>query len=170
MSGQGGEQRASTSKCARTSKGARLRRGEHVLEEEEGSKECEEELGDMFNVANFKLIFVWNLASEAVEFSPEKKKKLHRQRKLSLHQLRKERHIGSKSRESPSPEDERGVNVDQVGFGWQHAAPGHQWKNDHKALSKSPWGAGLVNMDIGSGNRSAQHNLQIPAHTHLQPS
>eukprot|EP00983_Pelagomonas_calceolata_P117213 1160392-Pelagomonas_calceolata.AAC.7 len=34
------------------------------------------------------------------------------QRKLSLHQLRKERHIGSKSRESPPPEDERGV-VDQ---------------------------------------------------------
>eukprot|EP00983_Pelagomonas_calceolata_P054145 1143588-Pelagomonas_calceolata.AAC.1 len=33
----------------------------------------------------------------------------NRQRKLSLHQLRKERHIGSKSRESPSPEDERGV-------------------------------------------------------------
>eukprot|EP00983_Pelagomonas_calceolata_P118758 1160534-Pelagomonas_calceolata.AAC.27 len=43
----------------------------------------------------------------------KKKEKLRRQRKLSLHQLRKERHIGSKSRESPSPEDERGVNVDQ---------------------------------------------------------
>eukprot|EP00983_Pelagomonas_calceolata_P051777 1142562-Pelagomonas_calceolata.AAC.2 len=57
---------------------------------------------------------------------PERKrKKLRRQRKLSLHQLRKERHIGSKSHESPSPEDERGVNEDQVGF-WQHAAPGHQ--------------------------------------------
>eukprot|EP00983_Pelagomonas_calceolata_P002577 86090-Pelagomonas_calceolata.AAC.1 len=34
-----------------------------------------------------------------------------------------------------------------------------------KALSKSPWGAGLVKMDIGSGDRAAQHNLQIPAHT-----
>eukprot|EP00983_Pelagomonas_calceolata_P052915 1143068-Pelagomonas_calceolata.AAC.1 len=33
-----------------------------------------------------------------------------------------------------------------------------------KALSKSPWGAGLVNMDIGCGDRLAQHNLQIPAH------
>eukprot|EP00983_Pelagomonas_calceolata_P011108 357886-Pelagomonas_calceolata.AAC.1 len=33
-----------------------------------------------------------------------------------------------------------------------------------KALSKSPWGAGLVNTDIGSGARLAQHNLQIPAH------
>eukprot|EP00983_Pelagomonas_calceolata_P042969 1138722-Pelagomonas_calceolata.AAC.2 len=54
-----------------------------------------------------------------------KKKKLRRQRKLSLHQLRKERHIGSKSRESPSPEGERGINVDQVVF-WQCAAPGHQ--------------------------------------------
>eukprot|EP00983_Pelagomonas_calceolata_P065961 1148810-Pelagomonas_calceolata.AAC.1 len=43
----------------------------------------------------------------------KKKKKLRRQRKPSLHQLRKERHIGSKSHESPSPEDERGVNVDQ---------------------------------------------------------
>eukprot|EP00983_Pelagomonas_calceolata_P065874 1148774-Pelagomonas_calceolata.AAC.2 len=42
-----------------------------------------------------------------------KKKKLRRQKKLSLHQLRKERHIGSMNRESPSPEDERGVNVDQ---------------------------------------------------------
>eukprot|EP00983_Pelagomonas_calceolata_P109295 1159545-Pelagomonas_calceolata.AAC.10 len=52
-------------------------------------------------------------------------KKLRRQRKLSLHQLRRMRHIGSKSRGSPSPEDERGVNVDRVGF-WQHAAPGHQ--------------------------------------------
>eukprot|EP00983_Pelagomonas_calceolata_P015423 488815-Pelagomonas_calceolata.AAC.1 len=55
----------------------------------------------------------------------KKKKKLHSQRKLSLHQVRKRRHIGSKSRESPSPEDERGVNVDRVAF-WLHAAPGHQ--------------------------------------------
>eukprot|EP00983_Pelagomonas_calceolata_P011711 377284-Pelagomonas_calceolata.AAC.2 len=55
----------------------------------------------------------------------KKKKKLHRQRKLSLHQLRKERYIGSKSRESLSPEDERGINVGWVGF-WQHAAPGPQ--------------------------------------------
>eukprot|EP00983_Pelagomonas_calceolata_P072279 1151644-Pelagomonas_calceolata.AAC.1 len=27
-----------------------------------------------------------------------------------------------------------------------------------------PWGAGLVNMDIGSGGRLVQHSLQIPAH------
>eukprot|EP00983_Pelagomonas_calceolata_P004654 151942-Pelagomonas_calceolata.AAC.1 len=33
-----------------------------------------------------------------------------------------------------------------------------------KTLSKSPWGAGLVNMDIRSNDRLAQHNLQIPAH------
>eukprot|EP00983_Pelagomonas_calceolata_P005290 172328-Pelagomonas_calceolata.AAC.1 len=33
-----------------------------------------------------------------------------------------------------------------------------------RALSKSPWGAGLVNTDIGSDIRLAQHNLQIPAH------
>eukprot|EP00983_Pelagomonas_calceolata_P026992 848136-Pelagomonas_calceolata.AAC.1 len=33
-----------------------------------------------------------------------------------------------------------------------------------KALSKSPWGPGLVNMDLGSGDRLAQHNLQIPEH------
>eukprot|EP00983_Pelagomonas_calceolata_P081461 1155586-Pelagomonas_calceolata.AAC.1 len=35
-----------------------------------------------------------------------------------------------------------------------------------KALSKSPRGAGLVNMDIGSDDRYllAQHNLQIPAY------
>eukprot|EP00983_Pelagomonas_calceolata_P043829 1139057-Pelagomonas_calceolata.AAC.1 len=52
-------------------------------------------------------------------------KDLRRQRKLSLHQLRKRRNIGSESRESLSPEDERGVNVDRMGF-WQHAAPGHQ--------------------------------------------
>eukprot|EP00983_Pelagomonas_calceolata_P074324 1152516-Pelagomonas_calceolata.AAC.1 len=43
----------------------------------------------------------------------------------AAHQLRKDRHLGLKSRESPSPEDERGINVDRVGF-WQHAAPGHQ--------------------------------------------
>eukprot|EP00983_Pelagomonas_calceolata_P125740 1161233-Pelagomonas_calceolata.AAC.1 len=43
----------------------------------------------------------------------KKQNKLRKQRKLSLHQLKKERHIGSKSRESFSPEDERGVNVDQ---------------------------------------------------------
>eukprot|EP00983_Pelagomonas_calceolata_P037260 1136262-Pelagomonas_calceolata.AAC.1 len=33
-----------------------------------------------------------------------------------------------------------------------------------KARIKSPWGAGLSNMDIGSSDRLAQHNLQIPAH------
>eukprot|EP00983_Pelagomonas_calceolata_P073812 1152282-Pelagomonas_calceolata.AAC.2 len=33
-----------------------------------------------------------------------------------------------------------------------------------KALSNSPWGAGLVNTDIGSDDKLAQHNLQIPAH------
>eukprot|EP00983_Pelagomonas_calceolata_P025812 808467-Pelagomonas_calceolata.AAC.1 len=33
-----------------------------------------------------------------------------------------------------------------------------------KALRESPWGAGLVNTDIGSGDRLAQHNLQIPVH------
>eukprot|EP00983_Pelagomonas_calceolata_P007687 249614-Pelagomonas_calceolata.AAC.2 len=33
-----------------------------------------------------------------------------------------------------------------------------------KALSKSPWGAGLVNTDIGNDDRLPQYNLQIPAH------
>eukprot|EP00983_Pelagomonas_calceolata_P026814 842191-Pelagomonas_calceolata.AAC.1 len=33
-----------------------------------------------------------------------------------------------------------------------------------KAVSKSPWESGLVNMDIGRGDRLAQHNLQVPAH------
>eukprot|EP00983_Pelagomonas_calceolata_P091953 1157613-Pelagomonas_calceolata.AAC.2 len=33
-----------------------------------------------------------------------------------------------------------------------------------KALSKSPWGAGLVDTDIVSDGRLAQHNLKIPAH------
>eukprot|EP00983_Pelagomonas_calceolata_P005907 195492-Pelagomonas_calceolata.AAC.1 len=33
-----------------------------------------------------------------------------------------------------------------------------------KPINKSPWGAGLVNMDIGSDDSLAQHNLQIPAH------
>eukprot|EP00983_Pelagomonas_calceolata_P045623 1139829-Pelagomonas_calceolata.AAC.4 len=28
-----------------------------------------------------------------------------------------------------------------------------------KALSKSPWGAGLINLDIGSDDRLAQYNL-----------
>eukprot|EP00983_Pelagomonas_calceolata_P050110 1141813-Pelagomonas_calceolata.AAC.2 len=63
---------------------------------------------------------------------------LRRQRKLSLHQLRKERHIGSKSRESPSPEDERGINVDQLGF-WQHAAPGHQFHDECFSFQWHVW-------------------------------
>ena len=33
-----------------------------------------------------------------------------------------------------------------------------------KALSKSPLGAGFVNLDLGSNERLAQHGLQIPAH------
>eukprot|EP00983_Pelagomonas_calceolata_P052561 1142894-Pelagomonas_calceolata.AAC.1 len=33
-----------------------------------------------------------------------------------------------------------------------------------KALSKTPWGAGLVNTDIGNDTWLAQHNLQIPAY------
>eukprot|EP00983_Pelagomonas_calceolata_P004153 135265-Pelagomonas_calceolata.AAC.1 len=33
-----------------------------------------------------------------------------------------------------------------------------------KALSKNPWGAGLVNTDIGNDTQLEQHNLQIPAH------
>eukprot|EP00983_Pelagomonas_calceolata_P077049 1153698-Pelagomonas_calceolata.AAC.9 len=60
-----------------------------------------------------------------VAWERKEKKSYGGREKLSLHQLRKERHIGSKSRESPSPEDERGITVDQVGI-WQHAAPGHQ--------------------------------------------
>eukprot|EP00983_Pelagomonas_calceolata_P033540 1049641-Pelagomonas_calceolata.AAC.5 len=40
----------------------------------------------------------------------------------------------------------------------------HTLRNDHTSSSNSPWGAGLVNTDIGSGDRLAQHNLQIPAH------
>eukprot|EP00983_Pelagomonas_calceolata_P002913 96157-Pelagomonas_calceolata.AAC.1 len=35
------------------------------------------------------------------------------------------RHIGSYSREPPSPEGKREVSVGPMGF-WQHAAPGHQ--------------------------------------------
>eukprot|EP00983_Pelagomonas_calceolata_P109058 1159518-Pelagomonas_calceolata.AAC.11 len=33
-----------------------------------------------------------------------------------------------------------------------------------KALSKSHWGAGLVNTDIGSDDRLSQHTNQIPTH------
>eukprot|EP00983_Pelagomonas_calceolata_P042394 1138494-Pelagomonas_calceolata.AAC.1 len=33
-----------------------------------------------------------------------------------------------------------------------------------KALSKTPWGAGLVNTNIGNDTRLAQHNLQIAAY------
>eukprot|EP00983_Pelagomonas_calceolata_P073628 1152199-Pelagomonas_calceolata.AAC.2 len=32
------------------------------------------------------------------------------------------------------------------------------------ALSKSPWGAGLVNINTGSDDRLAQHNLKIPTY------
>eukprot|EP00983_Pelagomonas_calceolata_P117943 1160457-Pelagomonas_calceolata.AAC.1 len=37
-----------------------------------------------------------------------------------------------------------------------------------KALRKSPLGAGLVNMDIGSGDKLVKHNLQIPARVMVQ--
>eukprot|EP00983_Pelagomonas_calceolata_P048927 1141278-Pelagomonas_calceolata.AAC.3 len=33
-----------------------------------------------------------------------------------------------------------------------------------KAHSESSWGAGLANTDIGSDDRSAQHNHHIPTH------
>eukprot|EP00983_Pelagomonas_calceolata_P050342 1141936-Pelagomonas_calceolata.AAC.1 len=33
-----------------------------------------------------------------------------------------------------------------------------------KALSKSPWGAGLVNTNVGNDDRLAQHNLQFAAY------
>eukprot|EP00983_Pelagomonas_calceolata_P058577 1145545-Pelagomonas_calceolata.AAC.4 len=39
--------------------------------------------------------------------------------------FRRRRHIGSKSRESPSPKGKREASVGLVGF-WKHAAPGHQ--------------------------------------------
>eukprot|EP00983_Pelagomonas_calceolata_P117184 1160390-Pelagomonas_calceolata.AAC.6 len=48
-----------------------------------------------------------------------------RKREHSLHQLRKRRCIGSKSRESSSPEGKREASVGQVGF-WKHAISGHQ--------------------------------------------
>eukprot|EP00983_Pelagomonas_calceolata_P044795 1139457-Pelagomonas_calceolata.AAC.3 len=33
-----------------------------------------------------------------------------------------------------------------------------------KALSISPWGAGMVSVDVGSDDQLAQHNPKIPAH------
>eukprot|EP00983_Pelagomonas_calceolata_P055845 1144326-Pelagomonas_calceolata.AAC.2 len=69
-------------------------------------------------------MFKWTLAAVF-----QTAKKLLRQRKFSLHQLRKERHVGSKSRESPSPEDERRVNVDQVGFWPYRHRWGGRWKS-----------------------------------------
>eukprot|EP00983_Pelagomonas_calceolata_P058991 1145730-Pelagomonas_calceolata.AAC.8 len=47
----------------------------------------------------------------------------------SLQYLRKRRHIGSKSRESPSPEGKREALVRLVGF-WQHVALRHQGYGD----------------------------------------
>eukprot|EP00967_Tisochrysis_lutea_P086381 scaffold121724_cov27-Tisochrysis_lutea.AAC.1 len=38
------------------------------------------------------------------------------------------------------------------------------------ALSKSPSEAGLINTDIGSNDRLAQQNLQIPAHLQIPAS
>eukprot|EP00983_Pelagomonas_calceolata_P079714 1154828-Pelagomonas_calceolata.AAC.5 len=40
-----------------------------------------------------------------------------------------------------------------------------------EAVSKSPWGSGLVNTDKGSDDRLAHHNLLISyeVYTHLQP-
>eukprot|EP00983_Pelagomonas_calceolata_P126526 1161311-Pelagomonas_calceolata.AAC.26 len=55
----------------------------------------------------------------------KQKGKLRGQRKLSLHQSRKMRHIGSKSRMHPLPEGTKEAVVCLVGL-WKHAAPGHQ--------------------------------------------
>eukprot|EP00983_Pelagomonas_calceolata_P065065 1148425-Pelagomonas_calceolata.AAC.2 len=41
----------------------------------------------------------------------KEEKKLRKQREHSLYQLRKRRHVGSKSRESPSPEGKREASV-----------------------------------------------------------
>eukprot|EP00983_Pelagomonas_calceolata_P028523 893181-Pelagomonas_calceolata.AAC.1 len=43
--------------------------------------------------------------------------------------MKKRRRIGSKSRESASPEGKRDASMGLVGF-WKHAAPGHQNNNE----------------------------------------
>eukprot|EP00983_Pelagomonas_calceolata_P067609 1149530-Pelagomonas_calceolata.AAC.3 len=42
----------------------------------------------------------------------------------------------------------------------RHNAAGRM---DSKAHSERPWGAGLVNIDLGIDDRLARHDLQIPA-------
>eukprot|EP00983_Pelagomonas_calceolata_P079345 1154622-Pelagomonas_calceolata.AAC.2 len=64
------------------------------------------------------------------EKEKEQQEEATKAEKTLLHQLRKERHIGSKSHEpSPSPEEEGEINVYRVGF-WQQAAPGNQWYDE----------------------------------------
>eukprot|EP00983_Pelagomonas_calceolata_P024151 759585-Pelagomonas_calceolata.AAC.1 len=67
------------------------------------------------NLAVDNMISFSSVDVQRVSFEKEKEK-LHRQ---------KRRHIGSKSLESPSPEDKREASEGLVGF-WKHAASGHQ--------------------------------------------
>eukprot|EP00983_Pelagomonas_calceolata_P124029 1161064-Pelagomonas_calceolata.AAC.1 len=64
---------------------------------------------------------------QKVPVTKRRKEKLRRQRKLSLHQLRKRRCIGSedaRSRESPPPQSykEEKASGDLEGY-WKHPAP-----------------------------------------------
>eukprot|EP00983_Pelagomonas_calceolata_P052051 1142672-Pelagomonas_calceolata.AAC.1 len=72
-------------------------------------------------------IFMTRNASMRFHFvdTKKKKEKLCRQREHSPRQVRNRRHIGTKSRESPLPEDKREASVGLVGS-WKHATPGHQ--------------------------------------------
>jgi len=58
----------------------------------------------------------------------EKKEKHIGGENHSLHQLRKKKHIGSKSPESPPQDGEKEANEGLVSF-WKHAAPAH-WGHD----------------------------------------
>eukprot|EP00983_Pelagomonas_calceolata_P075136 1152865-Pelagomonas_calceolata.AAC.2 len=49
-----------------------------------------------------------------------------RQREHSLHQSRKRRHVGSKTRESPIPEGKREASMG-LESSWRHVAPGQDY-------------------------------------------
>eukprot|EP00983_Pelagomonas_calceolata_P052296 1142788-Pelagomonas_calceolata.AAC.1 len=98
----------------------------------EGSKTVRGHHPDTFAVSLHQIRYLveslgtdWDYANKGVtiQISKEKKVNNYLSSENLLHQLRERRHIGSKSRESPSPEGKREASVGLVGF-WKHAPVG----------------------------------------------
>eukprot|EP00983_Pelagomonas_calceolata_P058424 1145484-Pelagomonas_calceolata.AAC.1 len=82
---------------------------------------------------------------------------------VELYHLRKRRHIGSRSREPPSPGGKREASVGLAGF-WQHAAPGNQC---YVELNMAVLDVQLIKLP---GWSCAGYNFFISSHTAEYPS